>query len=115
MLEILLFATIVILVLLMASSDIVLTFILQHTLEPAIRWIQKHILGIDAVRAGAETLIGSRAVSGGFSDAKNGEFVGAVSVEGETWQAVSKCRIAKGDPVLIVGRKKLVLSVEPHT
>ena len=43
------------------DSQIIVAFLLQKVLEPFVRWYQRLLFGIDRVRAGTETLIGSQA------------------------------------------------------
>ena len=59
------------------------------------------------VRAGAETLIGARAVAAGDLDPE-----GQVRVQGELWQARAEAGARAGDAVRVLEREGLVLLVE---
>jgi membrane-bound serine protease (ClpP class) len=61
------------------------------------------------IRAGAETLIGARAVV--MSSCRP---VGQVRVEGELWRARCEAGVEAGRTVRIVGRDGLTLLVEPE-
>lgn len=60
------------------------------------------------VRAGAETLIGARAVAVSDLDPE-----GQVRVQGELWQARAATTAAAGDLLRVTAREGLVLAVEP--
>ena len=95
------------------DSQIIVAFLLQKVLEPFVRWYQRLLFGIDRVRAGTETLIGSQAIAGSFEQSEGGRFLGSVVAEGERWSACSATPIKEGTAVLIIDREDLQLIVEP--
>jgi membrane-bound ClpP family serine protease len=93
--------------------QIVVAFLLEKILEPLIRWFQRTFFGIDRIRSGAETLLGSTATAGRFSKAESAGFVGSVFIEGERWSARSDSPVEEGAAVSIIDREDLQLVVAP--
>jgi len=96
-----------------AVYNIVIVELLQKTVEPLVRWVQRILFGIDRNRTGDEALIGSHAVAGRFSETEHGEFIGSVTAAGEAWSARSEAPVKEGSAVLIIDRKNLQLVIEP--
>lgn len=89
---------------------------LGAALEPATRWILKRFFGIHRPRAGAESLIGKRAlVQEDFAQAgETGLLEGYVVVDGERWRARAADgaqQLASGQALNVAGREGLVLLV----
>ena len=89
-----------------------------HITQPMISAFQRLFLGIDKVKAGAETVIGQHALIDRHFRRKPGETCseGIVRVDGEFWRARSGAderELSKGQLVVISGRDGLTLTIEP--
>jgi membrane-bound ClpP family serine protease len=99
------------------SAD--LAWLVGKLIEPIVRIFQKKALGIDAPRAGTETMIGKRAAIDGYSQrtSSDGEAECFVRIDGERWRAKlvgATPRSKHGLPIVVkvVGRDGLVLRVQ---
>lgn len=89
---------------------------LGAALEPATRWILKRFFGIHRPRAGADSLVGKRAIAQeDFAKAgETGLLEGYVVVDGERWRARAADgaqQLASGQALNVAGREGLVLLV----
>lgn len=89
---------------------------LGAALEPATRYILKRFFGIHRPRAGADSLVGKRALAQeDFAKAgETGLLEGYVVVEGERWRARAADgaqELASGQALNVAGREGLVLLV----
>jgi membrane protein implicated in regulation of membrane protease activity len=93
-----------------------LAIALGSVLGPPSRWILKHFFGIDRPRAGADSLVGKRALAqGDFTRAaESGLLEGYVVIDGERWRARAADgtqHLASGEALDVSGREGLVLLV----
>jgi membrane-bound ClpP family serine protease len=106
------FVALAVVLFVVAQHDFVVAWLLQKILEPGVRWFQRVFLGIDKLRAGPEAMIGCSAAAVEFHQGEEGQYVGSVRVDGETWQASSNRQILAGAVVRVVRREGLILFVE---
>ena len=94
------------------------TWLTLYLMQPLVRGFERLFLGIDAVKAGPETLLGQRATIVKDFQRQDDAPVskGCVRVDGEVWKARSAANhreLTKGQLVTVEDRDGLTLTVAP--